>query len=178
MKLKAGKIVGFVVLAVIAFAVVKTYSVFNTDIPNDQVEAIATELKLVSLDEAEYPSVAEMEERVQRYRAGEAFTDVAVRLSFILFFVISILAVVLSVYKMLNNKQRLIRFAIPTAILLGLVGINWMMAEGSLTNISTTAETTEGEIKMVSALVSSTIFLILASVAFLIVLNFKKLLNK
>lgn len=177
MKKRIGLIVGIIVIGFLLLSFVRTYVVLRTDIDDTKVEAIATALKLVTAQEENYPSLLEMEGRIQHYRAGEVFTDMNIQLALVLCISILFLSVGLSFYKMLNNKQRLIRFAIPAAALTLLFVVNGLTADTQLT-VETTNTASKNELAAVSALISSTVFLLIISVVFLVAINLQKMLKR
>lgn len=163
---------------VLAIAAFSASSAANADIPDDKVEDIALELKLVSPDEAEYPSIAEMEERVQSYNAGEAFTAVSVRLGIFLVAAIVIITLGLSGFKLAQNKDRLKRFAIPAVGLIAVLLISRISASTSTEGLITAAEFTEGELTLVSTLVNATLILLVISFTALLSYRIKHVITK
>ena len=152
-------------------------SIENKDIDDAVVEEMALDMGLVSMDEAEYPSIAEMEIRIQEYNAGEAFVDVALRLGVALCIVIAVLALGLTLYKLWFNKERLKRALIPIGILVVVLLIGMLNADTSTEGLLTDTAVSEGELKLVGTLINTTLILTYGGVLTLVVLKIKALLK-
>lgn len=170
--------IGGLVALVLAIGIILTITTAKQDIPDDQVEQMAMDLKLVSADEAEYPSIPEMEERIKSYKSGEAFTNVSVRLSIFLVIAIIVITVGLSLYKLAQNKQRLVRFLIPAGGLVLVFIISRIAASSSKEGINTTVALTEGDLINVSTLINATLILLVISFTALGTYRIKHILTK
>ena len=171
-------VTGGIVGIVLAIAGISSWSAYKADIPEDQIEQRALDLKLVSMDEAEYPSLAEMEQRLQAYEAGEAFASVSLKLAVFLVFAIVLITLGLSALKMAQDKKRLIRFSIPAGGLILVFLIGRLSAHTSRTGIHTTIPFTDGELTIVSTLINATLILLVISFAALLTYRIKHLFVK
>lgn len=170
--------IGGLVALVLGVAIVLTFTAAKQDIPDDQVEQMAMDLNLVSMDEAEYPSVPEMEERIQSYKSGEAFTNVSVRLSIFLVLAIVVITIGLSMYKLVQNKQKLVRFLIPAGGLILVFIISRIAASSSKDGINTTVPVSETDLTNVSTLINATLILLVISFTALGTYRIKHILTK
>lgn len=170
--------IGGLVAVVLGIAIISTVVASKQDIPDDQVEEMALEMKLVSMDEAEYPSIAEMEERIQQYKAGEAFTNISVKLSIFLVILIIAVTIGLSTFKLAKNKQKLVRFAIPAGGLILVFIISRIFASSSPEGINTTVAVTESQLINVSTLINATLILLVISFSALGTYRIKHILTK
>lgn len=171
-------IVGGLVALTLGIGIILTLSASKQDIPDDQVEDMALELKLVSMDEAEYPSIPEMEERIQSYKAGEAFTNISVRLSIFLVVGIILITVGLSLFKLVQNKQKLIRFVIPAGGLIVVFIISRIFASTSTVGIHTAVPVNEDQLLNVSTLINATLILLVISFSALGTYRLKNMITK
>lgn len=177
-KLFVRYVVAGAVALTLSIALILSFTAANADLPDDQVEELALELKLVSVDEAVYPSIAEMEERLQKYNAGAAFTDISVRLSIIMVIAIIAVTIGLSLFKLAQNKQKLIRFSIPAGGLLLVLIFSRIFASGSSEGINTAVTVTEGQLINVSTLINATLLLLVISFTALGTYRIKHILTK
>lgn len=171
-------ITGGLVAIVLAIAGLSSWWASKADIPDEKVEEMALELKLVSMDEAEYPSVAEMEERIQAFNAGEEFAAISLKLAVFLVLAIIVITVGLSVWKMSQDKKRLIRFSIPAGGLVLIFLIGRLFANSERVGIETTIPFTDSELTLVSTLINSTLILLVVSFAALLTYRVKHILTK
>lgn len=174
LKYLTGGLVGIVM----TIAGISTWSAYKADIPDEEVEERALELKLVSMDEAKYPSVAEMEERLQAYQAGEVFAGISLKLAVFLVFAIVVITLGMSAWKLALNKQKLLRFSIPAGGLIVVFLIGRLTAHTERTGIQTTIPFTDGDLTLVSTLINATLILLVISFAALLTYRIKHLFVK
>lgn len=170
--------IGAVVSLVLGIGIISTLLASSADIPDDQVEEQALALKLVNMDEADYPSVAEMESRLQSYIAGETFTEYTVKLSIFLVICATVGAIGLSFYKLTKNKKKLIRFSIPAGGLILIFLISRMIASDSMEGIHSTAVFNSSDLIEVSTLINATLILLALSFTTLFTYRIKHILTK
>jgi uncharacterized membrane protein (UPF0182 family) len=130
------------------------------------------------MDEAEYPSIAEMEDRVVTWQAGEAFTDVTVKLSIFLCIVVIGAAVGLAGYKLIQDKKKLIKFSIPAGGLILIFIMSRLFATDSAEGINTAVTIDKSQLITVSTLMNVTITLLLVSFTALVLYRIKHQLTK
>lgn len=171
-------VTGGLVALVLLIASWSSWSASTADIADEEVEEMALELKLVSMDEAEYPSIAEMEERIQAYNAGEKFAGISLKLAVFLVVAIIVITVGLSLWKLSQDKKRLIRFGIPAGGLILVFLIGRMFANSERVGINTTIPFTDGELTLVSTLINATLILLVLSFAALLTYRVKHILTK
>jgi hypothetical protein len=170
--------IGGIVTISMSIAIILTLVALNSDIPDDKVEDMAIEMGLVSMDEAEYPSIAEMEDRVVTWQAGEAFTDVTVKLSIFLCIVVIGAAVGLAGYKLIQDKKKLIKFSIPAGGLILIFIMSRLFATDSAEGINTAVTIDKSQLITVSTLMNVTITLLLVSFTALVLYRIKHQLTK
>lgn len=170
--------IGAVVSLVLGIGIVSALLASSADIPDDQVEDQALALKLVSIDEADYPSVAEMETRLQSYIAGETFTEYTVKLSIFLVICAAAGAIGLSFYKLTKNKKKLIRFSIPAGGLILIFIISRIFASDSMEGINTAVNVSNSDLIEVSTLINATLILLVVSFVTLFTYRIKHILTK
>jgi hypothetical protein len=155
--------VGGMVAFCLVLAIVNTYQAANAGIDQTQVEDLALSLKLVSIDESDYPSIAEMTERVQRHRAAQAFTNVTVNLAVLMVFVAVLMTVGLSTFKLVKNKKKLLRFLVPAGGLVLVFICSRIFASSSQEGIVSAVPVTTSQLIKVSTLINATLILLVIS---------------
>ncbi|MFT4898788.1 MAG: hypothetical protein ACI9U0_000575 [Flavobacteriales bacterium] len=170
--------VGSTVTLMLCFAIISTIISAKADIPDHQVEELAFSLKLVDENEAQYPSIIEMEDRIKGYYAGENFADAFVRISLFLIVSVIVITLCLSGYKLAKNKQKLLRFLIPAGGLILVFIISRIFASSSTEGLTSTMPFTEGQLINVSTLVNVTLTLLIISFTALGTYRIKHILTK
>lgn len=171
-------VVGSVVAIVLCFAIISTLISSKEDIEDDKVEALALSLKLVDENEAKYPSIAEMEKRIQNHYAAETFTNVSVRFSVFLIVSIVVITICLSVFKLVQNKKKMIRFMFPAGGLILILIFSRIFATSSMEGIHTAMAITEDQMVNVSTLINATLALMVISFTALGTYRIKHILTK
>ncbi len=170
--------IGGIVTISMAIAIIMTLKALNSDIPDENVEDMALEMGLVSMDEAEYPSIAEMEERIVTWQAGEVFTDVTVKLSIFLCLVAIVAAIGLAAYKLTQDKKKLVKFSIPAGGLILVFILSRIFASDSSEGIYTALAVDKSQLITVSTLINVTISLLVVSFTALTAYRIKHQLTK
>lgn len=170
--------VGSLVAIVLCFAIISTIISSRKDIEDDKVEELALQLKLVDENEAQYPSIVEMEKRIQKHYAAEQFTNVSVRLSVFLIGAIVIITICLSVFKLTQDKKKFLRFLLPAGGLILVFICSRIFASSSMDGIHTAMSITEDQLVNVSTLINATLALMVISFTALGTYRIKHILTK
>lgn len=170
--------VGSIVAMVLCFAIISTIIASKEDIEDSKVEELALSLKLVDENEASYPSIQEMEERIQAHYAAEKFTDISVKLSVFLIIAVVVSTIGLSIFKLAQNRKKFLRFLLPAGGLVLIFVLSRIFASSSMEGIHTAMEVSEGEMIKVSTLINATVVLMVISFTALGTYRIKHILTK
>lgn len=177
------------VLLILFIGMVKAWVISGLDIDDKIVAGEALKEKLITADQLSQAlektnfdsarTAPLFEPMVRDRRAGHAFNNIAVPLSVALTVLVGLIAVGLAAFKLAQNKERLIRFAIPVVALIVIVLIARATAGTDIAGVKIDPNlrgeakdafisNMQADMKTVGTVVNTTLILLFASLAALV----------